>query len=99
MGRGWGELSQLRECYIFLSKKPLTRNQFLSSRMRYRPNSSAAKYNKKISRVKIPDLLEYGKGRGKEVTPNKGMIGGEGRGYGREERWIPLRLQEGVWGG
>jgi len=24
------------------------------------------------------------------------MIGGEGRGYGREERWIPLRLREGV---
>ena len=39
------------------------------------------------------------RGEGEEETPIKGMIGGEGRVYGREERWIPLRLQEGVGGG
>ena len=38
-------------------------------------------------------------GEGREETPIKGMIGGEGRGYGREESWIPLRLREGVGGG
>ena len=36
------------------------------------------------------------RGEGKEETTIKGLIGREGRGYGREEMWIPLRLQEGV---
>jgi hypothetical protein len=36
------------------------------------------------------------RGEGKEETTIKGLIGGEGSGYGREEMWIPLRLQEGV---
>ena len=36
------------------------------------------------------------RGERKEETTIKGLIGREGKGHGREEMWIPLRLQKGV---